>query len=97
MLFVFATLVGLTTAGFTASLWGAFTGAPPSSALIATRDWLMPLRVLVLVFSAPLLLFYDGLRELTVNGKIAVAAIAAGGVWSFFEGVFILTMVFALP
>jgi hypothetical protein len=97
MLLVYAAFVGLTAAGFTASLWGALTGAPPSAALLHTRDWLMPLRVLVLVFSAPLLLLRGGAREMEVSPPMGVAVIAAGGTWSFFEGVFILTMVFALP
>jgi hypothetical protein len=97
MLLVYAAFVGLTAAGFTASLWGACTGAAPSASLLLTRDWLMPLRILVVVFSAPLLLLRGGAREMDLNKPVGLAVVATGGAWSFFEGVFILTTVFALP
>jgi hypothetical protein len=97
MLMLYAAAVGLTAAGFAGSLWGAFTGTPPAAAMLFIRDPLIPLRVLALVFHAPLMLLRCGTRLLFAGKSMGLAAIATGGIWCFLEGVFILTQVFALP
>ncbi len=62
--FLFVSAVGLVTAGLVSNLWPILTGRDVSIALLEERGPLLPLRVMILVFSAPVLLIASGLSEL---------------------------------
>ncbi len=62
--FVFVSAVGLVTAGLVSNLWAMITGSRVSLELLGQRDAFWPLRAIVLVISAPVLLLAAGFREL---------------------------------
>jgi hypothetical protein len=97
MLMLYAVAVGMAVAGLTGSLWAIVAGGWPITSAVLTRDLLMPLRVMVLVLHAPILLVRAGTALRPVEPLIALAAFAAGGIWCFFQGVFILTSLFGVP
>jgi hypothetical protein len=97
MLMLYATAVGFAAAGLIGSLWAVVAGGSPTASMLFSRDLMIPLRVLVLVLHAPVMLLRGGMSLLIAGRSMGLAAIAAGGIWCFFEGVFILTQVFAIP
>jgi hypothetical protein len=97
MLLLFAAAVGFAAAGLIGSLWAVIAGGQPALSMLLTRDSVMPLRILVLVFHAPIILLRGGIGLLFSDTPIGLAIIVAGGAWCFFEGVFILTQFFAIP
>jgi hypothetical protein len=97
MLMLFAAAVGLVAAGLSGTLWAAISGQVPSAAMLFIRDAKIPLRVLMLVFHAPLMILRAAVTLILKGKPLGLAALAIGGAWSFFEGVFILTQVFAIP
>ena len=97
MSMLFAAAVGLVAAGLSGTLWAIAAGQAPSPAMLFVRDAKIPLRVLVLVFHAPLMILRAAARLILRGKPLGLVALVMGGAWSFFEGVFILTQVFAIP
>jgi hypothetical protein len=93
--YLFAVAVGIVTAGVTASLWTLALGEEPRFGLLLEPSAMAPLRALVVVASAPLLLL---LTAWGYVGRISVAmllvVLSLG--WSFLQGVFILTQFFGV-
>ena len=92
-MFAFVSAVGLVTAGLVSNFWPLLTGRDVSLALLEQRDVLMPLRVMVLVLSAPILLIRAGFWELvqTSDGVLKwwLTLPTAMG-WAFVQGVVVV-------
>ena len=93
--YLFAVAVGIVTAGVTASLWTLALGEEPRFGLLLEPSVIAPLRVLVIVASAPLLLLLAAWRYIG-NASVAMVLVAASLGWSFLLGVFILTQFFGV-
>jgi hypothetical protein len=93
--YVFAVAVGIVAAGVTGSLWAMATGERPRFGLLLEPSAIAPLRALVVVASAPLLLLLAAWRFVgsPIAGMLLVAASLG---WSFLQGVFILTQFFGV-
>jgi hypothetical protein len=91
-----AVLVGLVSSGLIGSAWQMATGEEARLGRIidANPTPLTPFRVLAAIFSAPTMILVDGFWWLIAQPVIGVPIIIAGLVWSFLQGVFILTQVF---
>lgn len=91
--FVFVSAVGLVTAGLTRNLWPLLTGHDVSLSLLDERSLLMPLRAMVLVISAPVMLMGASLRHMSdaPGGLLKwwITLPAAMG-WSFVQGVVVV-------
>jgi hypothetical protein len=93
--YLFAVAVGTVTAGVTASLWTLATGEEPRFSLLLEPSAVAPLRALVVIVSAPLLLLLAAWRFVGSAGVgMLVVAVSLG--WSFLQGVFILTQFFGV-
>jgi hypothetical protein len=92
----FAFMVGLVAAGMLSSIWTIVTDDPPEMEFLTRSDILTPVRVVVLVFSAPTLLFSGAFHGAMQRSVLAVGYLGLGILWSIFQGVFILTSVFNL-
>ena len=91
--FAFVSAVGIVTAGLVCNAWPLLTGRVVSLALLENRDILMPVRAMVLVLSAPILLIRAGFGELvqTSNGVLKwwmTLPVAMG--WAFVQGVVVV-------
>ena len=93
--YVFAIAVGIVTAGVTASLWTLAVGEEPRFGLLLEPSAVGPLRALVVVTSAPLLLLLAAWRYVGSAG-VGILLVAASLGWSFLLGVFILTQFFGV-
>jgi hypothetical protein len=87
-------VVGLVAAGVVGSGFALVNGEPPGFAVFARRDALLLPRSLVLVIYAPLGLVRAAYEAAGVEPMFAVLVAALGLVWSFFQGVVILTTCF---
>jgi hypothetical protein len=93
--YLFAIAIGIVTAGVTASLWTLVVGEEPRFGLLLEPSAVAPLRALVIVVSAPLLLLFAAWRyvgSVSVGMLLVVASLG----WSFLLGVFILTQFFGV-
>ena len=93
--FTFVSAVGLVTAGLVSNLWSLMTGSQVSLRLLEQRGALLPLRAMVLVISAPVLLLAASLRE---YGQVRdglfnwwITLPTAMG-WSFVQGVVVVAV-----
>ena len=93
--YLFAVAVGIVTAGITASLWRLAVGEEPRFSLLLEPSAVAPLRALVVVVSAPLLLLLAAWRYVG-SASVGLLLVAASLGWSFLQGVFILTQFFGL-
>lgn len=94
ILWALAALTGLAAGGLAGSGFALLTGATPRLGTLHRIDHLTPIRVAALCLYGPLGLVRAGLAELGRNPLVALAVLAIGLVWSFFQGVFILTAIF---
>jgi len=94
ILWALAALTGLVAGGLAGSGFALLTGAPPRLGLLHRIDHLTPIRVVALCLYGPLGFVRAGFAELAHNPLVALAVLAMGLVWSFFQGVFILTTFF---
>ncbi len=93
--YIFAVAVGIVAAGVTGSLWAMATGERLRFGLLLEPSAIAPLRALVVVASAPLLLLLAAWRF--VGSPIAgILLVGASLGWSFLQGVFILTQFFGV-
>lgn len=89
-----AALTGLVAAGLTGSGWAMATGRLPHLWLLAEYSAATPLRAVAVMIYAPLGLARAGLATFGQNPLLAALLVAFGTVWSFLQGVFILTAIF---
>jgi hypothetical protein len=96
--YLFAAAVGFVSAGLVGSVWNMATDEEPvlSGLLDANPTFLTPFRVLAIVFSAPTTILLQALDDLIDRPLLGVPVLASALVWSFFQGVFILTQVFGV-
>ena len=93
--YLYAIAVGIVAAGITASLWTLAAGEEPRFGLLLEPSFIAPLRALVIVTSAPLLLLLAAWRYVGSAGVGLLLVVASLG-WSFLQGVFILTQFFGV-
>ncbi len=96
--YLFALAVGFTSAGIVGSFWNiAMDEEPRLGALFdANPTLLTPLRVLAIVFAAPVTVLLTAFHDLIERPILGVPVLAAALGWSFLQGVFILTQVFGI-
>jgi hypothetical protein len=90
---LFAIAVGIVMAGITASLWTLAFEEEPRFGLLLEPSAMAPLRALVVVASAPLLLLFAAWRYVG-SASMAMLLVVISLGWSFLQGVFILTQFF---
>ena len=88
---VLAGITGLTAAGLIGNGWAMLTGEEPSIWMLSSYSIATPLRVVALVTYGPLGVVKAGLEDIDYNPVFGMMALAAGLLWSFLQGVFILT------
>ncbi len=93
--YVFAVAMGIVAAGVTGSLWVLATGESPRFGLLLEPSAFAPIRALVVVAYAPLMILLWAWRfiDRPIAGMLLVAASLG---WSFLQGVFILTQFFGV-
>ena len=89
-----AAVTGMAAAGLAGSGWAVVTGRRPQLRLLAEYHATTPLRALALIIYAPLGLMNAGAGVLGENPAFSIVLVAAGLVWGFMQGVFILTTFF---
>ncbi len=91
-----AIAVGVVSSGLVASAWKLATDEELQ--LIGLLDpfptLLTPLRVLAIILAAPVIVLMDAFWWLVDRPLAGVPILSAGLLWSFLQGVFILTQVF---
>jgi hypothetical protein len=94
-----ALAVGIASSGVIGSAWELATGeeARLGNLLDPNPSALTPFRAFAAIFSAPTKILLDGFWWLIEKPIFGVPIIAAGLVWSFLQGVFILTTVLGFP
>lgn len=97
--YLLAVVVGVVSSGLIGSAWELATGeeARLGNLLEPNPSILTPFRAMAAVFSAPTTVLSDGFWWLIAQPLFGVPILAAGLVWSFLQGVFILTQVFGFP
>jgi hypothetical protein len=93
-IWMLAALTGLTAAGLAGNGWAMVTGERPHLWMLAQYSATTPLRAMALMAYAPLGIIRSGLSDIGHNPVFALAVIAVGLLWSFVQGVFILTTFF---
>jgi hypothetical protein len=96
--YLLAIAVGFVSAGIIGSGWRLATGEEPQLGLLLDPfpTLLTPLRVMVIILAAPSIVLVDAFGWLIRQPFFGVPLMAAATVWSFLQGVFILTRVFGL-
>ena len=95
LVYLYAVAVGFAAAGVTGSMWTLATGEEPRFGLLFEPGLIAPLRALVVVASAPLLLLLVAWRFVG-NAIAGMLLVAASLGWSFLQGAFILTQFFGV-
>ena len=91
---ILAALTGLTAGGLAGDGWAIVTGERPSLWMLSQYSVSMPLKVVALIVYAPLALVKSGVSYVDSNPVFAMMVMAAGLLWSFVQGVFILITFF---
>lgn len=87
-------VVGLVASGIVGSGFALVHGEAPGLAILARRDLFLIPRTMTLVIYAPLGLVRAGVDALAEELIFALIIFVFGLVWSFMQGVFILTTFF---
>jgi hypothetical protein len=95
LVYLYAIVVGLVAAGIMGSIWSLATGEELRFGLLLEPSFLAPVRALVVVACAPLLLLLAARRHVG-SAVVGLLMIAASLGWSFLQGVFILTQFFGV-
>lgn len=95
LVYLYAIAVGFAAAGVTGSMWALATGEEPRFGLLLEPGVIAPLRALVVVASAPLLLLLAAWRFVG-NAIAGMLLMVASLGWSFLQGAFILTQFFGV-
>ncbi len=96
IVYIYTIIVGIAAAGITGSAWASFTGTRPGFQLLLEPSGLAPIRAMVVVISAPLLILLSGFKKLDAQPVIGGTLIALSFGWSFLQGVFILNQFFGV-
>ena len=93
--YLYVIAVGIVAAGVTGSMWAMATGESPRFGLLLEPSAIAPVRALIVVAYAPLLILLTAWRFVgsPILGMLLVAASLG---WSFLQGVFILTQFFGV-
>ena len=94
VVWLLAAFTGLAAAGLVGNGWALIAGRPPHIRLLAENHFHSPLRALALVIYAPLALVNAGTATVNENPVFAIFLVGFGLLWSFMQGVFILTTFF---
>ncbi len=94
--FLLAVSAGIVSGGVTGSIWAMATGEKPDFYLLTERSLATPLKVAVLVLHVPLILAQKAVELRWERPVLSVTALGVCGLWSFLQGVFILTQVFGV-
>jgi hypothetical protein len=91
-----AVIVGVVSSGIIGSAWELLTDEEARLGGIFNSDpgFLTPVRVFVSLASAPATILRDAMWWMIAQPFAGVPLLIAGLVWSFMQGVFILTQVF---
>jgi hypothetical protein len=94
--YLLALAVGIVSSGLVGNAWIIFTGETPrlGKVLDPHPTALTPFRVFAALLSAPTTILLDGFWWAIAQPVLGIPIIAAGLVWSFLQGVFILNQVF---
>ena len=94
-----AMIVGIVSSGIVGSAWELVTDEEARLGGIFDRDpgLLTPLRIFVSLASAPATILRDAMWWMIETPFAGVPLMISGLVWSFMQGVFILTQVFGYP
>ncbi len=95
LVYLYAVAVGVVAAGVTGSIWSLATGEEPRFGLLFEPSLLAPIRALVVVACAPLLLLLAAWRY-AGSAIVGMLLVAVSLGWSFLQGVFILTQFFGV-
>jgi hypothetical protein len=90
----FTAAAGLVSAGLAGSLWAVFAGERPQVEILRRLDGRTPFKVAAVAAYAPMAVTRAGFDYLEHNPLLGFMAVALGLVWSFMQGVFILTTFF---
>lgn len=93
----FGVLTGLVSAGLIAAFWELAFDESPQFKLLLEPGFLTPLKVAVVVLAAPIIVISKACWWLIVRPGVGALWLALGLLWSFVQGVFILTQVFNIP
>lgn len=91
---VMAALLGMAVAGVVGSGWAVITGERPHPELFYKLDGRTPFKVAALVIYGPMAFIRGGYDFIDDNPFFGAMVMAIGVVWSFLQGVFILTTFF---
>jgi hypothetical protein len=94
--YLFAIATGIVSSGAIGSLWAAATFEAPHFGLLRDGDILTPIKVPVVVFSAPTTLIVQSFKTALEEPLMGALLFVVGLSWSFLQGVFILTQVFGI-
>ena len=94
--YLFAIATGIVSSGAIGSLWAIASGEAPSFKLLGDDDFLIPIKVPVVILSAPTTLMVDAGWWLIERPLVGLLMLLAGLGWSFVQGVFILTRIFGV-
>lgn len=93
-IWMLAAVTGIAAAGITGSGWALATGERPTIWLLSSYSVATPLKTAALVIYGPLAMIRTGLGYIGQNPFLAMIFAAIGLLWSFLQGVFILTTFF---
>ena len=94
VVWVLAAMTGLVSAGVVGSGWAAISGERPGLAMLGTFGLATPVKWLVLLIYGPLAVTRFGIGSIDLHPVSAIVLTFIGVVWSFLQGVFILTTFF---
>jgi hypothetical protein len=94
--YLFAIATGIVSSGAIGSLWAAATFEAPHFGLLKDGDIFTPIKVPVVVFSAPTTLIVQSFKTALEEPLMGALLFVVGLSWSFLQGVFILTQVFGI-
>jgi hypothetical protein len=92
--YLFAIAAGIVSSGAIGSLYACATDEAPHFGMLEEADLWTPIRVLVVIFSAPTTLIVNSFWWFIESPPIGLLMILAGLGWSFIQGVVILTKIF---
>ena len=91
-----AIATGLVSSGAIGSLWAITSGEAPEFRSLPDDDILTPFRIPAIIFSGPTTLLMIAVRKILENPPLGLITLLTGIIWSFFQGVFILTQIFGV-